>query len=212
MTTVTIGANTGNTGGSEDCAPNSFAANTNNNGTGIELDNAGSAFPGNGLIRFTGLPAGPVTVSAATLYLWLLTDNPGFWDTTLKLHRIRPARDWVENQATWNSYKTSNNWGTAGCLDDTNDRIAAASSTMASWAISGTGAYYAVTGLAADVEGFINGTYTNNGWVMVLSDGGASQNLKTVASTTETDGHRPYLEVVYTAGGAAAVLMGQIAL
>jgi hypothetical protein len=201
MTTVTLGANTGNTGGCEDNAPNSFATTTVNNGTGIEVDNIGSGFPGVGLIRFTGLPAATVTVSSATLYLWLLTDNPNFWDTTMKVRRILPARDWVETQATWNIWKTSNNWTTAGCLSDGNDRVATPSSSMASYAIGGTGAYYAITGLAADVEGFINGTFTNNGWLLSTDDGGSGQSHKTFASTSGTDGQRPYLEVVYTAGG-----------
>jgi hypothetical protein len=31
------------------------------------------------------------------------------------------ANGWVENQATWNIFKTSNNWGTAGCANTSTD-------------------------------------------------------------------------------------------
>lgn len=41
---------------------------------------------------------------------------------TYTLTYIRSGRqDWVEGEATWNIYKTSNNWGTAGCANTSSD-------------------------------------------------------------------------------------------
>lgn len=66
------------------------------------------------------LPSGAI-ISAATLSLYYYqwgTNNPG--GTACNVYKVRRS-DWVEAEATWNSYKTGSNWGVAGCSDTLTD-------------------------------------------------------------------------------------------
>jgi hypothetical protein len=83
------------------------------------------AVPQRPLIEFvpnwgTDPPAG-ATISNATLYLYYydvgLLDPVG---RTINCYRLLRT-DWHETQSTWNIYKTSNNWTTAGAGSDGND-------------------------------------------------------------------------------------------
>jgi len=61
------------------------------------------------------------TISSASLDLYYYN----YWGDdmvgrTLRMHRLRRA-DWEELQATYNIYKTGNNWGTAGAAHTTTD-------------------------------------------------------------------------------------------
>lgn len=72
-----------------------------------------------GIIEFvlTGLPAG-ATISSATLslYYYYYVPPPSWIDPvgkTIMAYKVTRT-DWVEAQATWNIYKTANNWSVAG--------------------------------------------------------------------------------------------------
>jgi hypothetical protein len=153
------------------------------------------------LVKFTGLSSisGPVTVSAATLYLYFYTGEGSGNNTTHEARRL--LRDWVENQATWNIFSTGNSWATAGGLSDGNDRVAAVSgsNTFAGNAAAG---YQAFTGagLATDVEGWINGTFPNYGWHLERQGTGNDARYRYFRSSEYTTAsQRPYLEITYTA-------------
>lgn len=148
------------------------------------------------LIRFPGLSniAGPVTVSAVTLSLYI-ANNPGAQTNTL----FRLLRAWTEAGCTWNKYDGTNDWTTAGGLGSGSD-IAGSSSGAIGFSASGTG-YVDFTGSAgmiADVEGWINGTFANQGWRMAVNS-----DYYTVGSKNGTDTQRPKLTVVHTAASSA---------
>jgi hypothetical protein len=198
MTTATIGDNTGNThAGTDDAQIQEPNATTNyGSGTTMEVTKFSAGSHTHSLVKFTGLSniSGPVTVSAATLYLYN-TSNAG--NTTIEARRL--LRNWVEAQATWNVYSTGNSWTTAGGLSDSNDRSSTVSGSVAiANTISG---YYGITGaqLIADVEAIINGTQSNFGWHIERQGTGNEGNFATFRTSEGTDGQRPYLEVVYTA-------------
>ena len=73
-----------------------------------------------GLIELplTSLPSGAnVSSSTFSLYWYYTIDCAG---DGCRLYRLRRG-DWVEAEATWAIYKTSNNWGTAGAKNTTTD-------------------------------------------------------------------------------------------
>lgn len=160
-------------------------------------------FPGFGtdttLIGFPGLSniSSSATVTSATVYAWWYQ---GFGTIpTISFHEC--LRDFVETQATWNIWKTSNSWTTAGGKSDGNDRN---STVLATWTPSVDDTdYQSVTssGINGQVEDWIDGTDTNNGF---LWDGGAAgDGIGCRDSNYATDGERPYLSVDFETGGAA---------
>jgi len=173
-------------------------------------------------LRFTGIssiPAGS-TITAVSLFLWKTNDNIFAGDggsTVPNTFEIRRSlRAWVETQATWNIYSTGNNWGTAGG-SNTTDRSSTLSGSQATAFDTDVGAYKEIalnaTGIA-DVQGFLDGTLTNNGWRFGLADesgtGDSAGQYQVFTSDNGTNGHRPYLQVTYTAAGAAAPNIGSL--
>lgn len=151
------------------------------------------------IIKFTGLSNIPntATVTSVTFGLWL---NAGTADTTHTIDIRRNLRAWVETEATWDVYSTGNSWSTAGGLSDGNDRTGTASGQITLDAT--TGQYYTVTqtsgGLVDDVQGWISGSVTNNGWHLERNGTGEDSTSKTVRTREGTNGNKPYLSVTYT--------------
>lgn len=202
MPTVTIGDQTGaDFAGAEDCRIDFYQPNTSNNSGELEIVQNGAAYPAKAPIKFSGLSniTGPVTVSSATLYLYLI--QQGTFDTaTITLRRL--LRNWVDSQATWNIFSTGNSWGTAGALGDGTDRVATASAQNTS--VEGVGQYFAFTSaqLATDVQNIINGVNANYGWLLEMS---SDTNFKKFASDSYgTAANRPYLSVTYEAASGAS--------
>ena len=171
------------------------------------------------LLKFTGLSGitGPVTVSAASITLYVATGQGSSVTVTAK----RILQNWVENQATWNNYATSSPWGTPGCALDGTDRVAANSCDFAYAGGFATGDITSGnnTTLIADVEGFINLTLNNYGWVIdsgaVPVSFGLPANTDTGSSPADSTGRRPKLTITYTTGGGGqpprtVVLFGQM--
>lgn len=154
------------------------------------------------LIRFSGLsniPASAV-VSSVTLELWCSFRTAGGTGT---IDIYRATRAWNVAQATWNEYATSSAWATAGGRG-TGD---SAASTSYSGTQSGTGAYksFSSAGLIADVQAWIDGSVTNDGWLLKNNQDPASAGLNDTfgfTSSEGSDGHRPKLTVVYSVGPA----------
>lgn len=164
MTTKTIGNRTGlDFSGTEDDVIISGLPNTN---LPTETGSGGAPF----LIRFTGLSGitPPVTVTDAFITLNCTTGNVGAGTWTFK----RILRSWVEVQATWNEWKTSNSWTTAGCLGDGTDRVSSDSCVVNYPGGFATGDFNSSSnaGLIADVQAIINGTLSNEGWRVELSE------------------------------------------
>lgn len=204
MTTVVISDNAGaDFSGTDDCQIKSGAATTNYGSDGtMEVTKWAVGDHLHSLLKFTGLSniTGPVTVSSATLELYLSSGDPG--THTISMYRL--LRNWVESQATWNIFSTSNNWGTAGGLNAT-DR---SSTLTASASVNNTSEYKSFTSaqLAQDVQDFINGVNPNYGWHFERT-GGGDDNQGRIFHTSESvsDTSRPKLTVVYTLAGAPLV-------
>jgi hypothetical protein len=151
---------------------------------------------GSTLLRATGLSAiapGSVVLDA-TLNVYLEAVNGVGGTNTISMYRL--LRSWTEAGATWNTFDGSTSWGTVGALNTTTDRssVAAASASVAST----TGAWYQWTGaqFIAEVQAFIDGSLTNDGWVLERTDGGAGDETSRIFTSEEgVDGHRPYLTV-----------------
>lgn len=74
-----------------------------------------------GIIEFSlsGLPSGSVVTSATMSLYW--AQNAGITGgEVVDCYRVLRT-DWVESEATWNIFKTGNNWTTAGCNSNGND-------------------------------------------------------------------------------------------
>jgi hypothetical protein len=210
--TVTVGDNTGNThSGTEDNKLRQFNATSNFGGdTTWEVTKFGAGDHTHGAIRFPGLSSisGPVTVTAATLFIRL--SNVG-GTVTYTVDARRFLRNWIEAQSTWNVYSTGNSWTTVGGLGDGNDRSATISGSVS---VDTTLGYFGITGaqLITDVQNMINGSVPNYGWHLERNGVGNDGNYRVFQSSEGTDGQRPYLEITYTVdggGGGAATFFSR---
>lgn len=212
MPTVTIGDNTGGSAntysGTIDTQIKDASSSSNFGGdASFEVHKYDVGNHGMGLIALTGLSniTGPVTVSAASLFLWVNSGSGA--DIVITAKRL--LRNWVESEATWNNYAGGNAWTTAGGLSDGNDRSATISGTTTFTLPSGeTGTYHELVGGAqfiADVEGFINGTFSNFGWHLERTDGADDTTFIQFASSEGPNANRPYLSVTFTSASTIDV-------
>lgn len=207
MPTVVITDNTtgGDFTGTEDAMMREFGINSGTNyGSAVNAEvhalSAGSDV-NDLLIRFPGLSniTGPVTVTAATLELYMDSNFFGV-DGLLDLYRV--LRNWNEAQASGDNWSTGNAWSTPGARGSGTDRASSATQTgVAVSTTSGQWISFSNANLIADVEGFINGTYGNHGWV-IYADAADAPTAQFVTSEG-TDSFRPRLSVTYTANGGA---------
>lgn len=151
------------------------------------------------LVKFPGLSniVGPVTVTAATLELYM-SDNFFGVEGNIDLRRV--LRNWVEAEASGNNYSTGNAWTTLGAKSLGND--VASSATQTGVFVSSTDGQwisFSNANLIADVQGFINGTFSNYGWALFADT--ADPPTATFITSEGTDSFRPRLTVTYTASG-----------
>jgi len=144
------------------------------------------------LIKFdlSKIPSGALIISA-TLQM-TMNANYSSATTDMTLHRV--LRNWVINQATWNSYSTGNTWQTAGgfgALDAeqaavaTREFTAAEANGVKSWTID-----------TDSVKEWIDGDTSNYGWLIktsVESDDG----YRFATDNDAVEANRPKLTIVY---------------
>ena len=143
-----------------------------------------------GIVSFdlSSIPSG-AQVTSATLYLHE-SDTTGL-TRTIGVHRV--TNSWTEGGVTWNSRDGTNNWGTAG-----GDFISTATDEES---ISWSGALkWDDWDVTSDVSGFVNGTYSNHGWVVKDENEGLESShhwdFYSRDYTSDTT-KRPKLEVTY---------------
>lgn len=127
---------------SADTSIRQFHATTNygsNTSVTIETTSDGA------LYKFDLSSIAGATVSSATFTVNQVTRGGSHNITAYRLLRT----DWVESQATYNIYKTSNNWGTAGALNTSTDYTTTNSNTQAN--ANGGNVAFDVTSMIADV-------------------------------------------------------------
>lgn len=137
----------------------------------------------------------PVSVSVATLSLWLYDDL----SSNARSFRVyRQKRDWVESEATWNIWKTSNNWSTAGGFHtDDCEQTDIGSRSMSSSESAGEKQWTLTNAALAEM---INGTFTNKGFLM-KADTESADSYGFRTSDYGTAGERPKLVMTYSLVG-----------
>jgi hypothetical protein len=114
---------------------------------------------------------------------------------TMRMHRC--LRDVVANQATWNIWKTSNNWGTAGASNNSTDYDGAVEiGNMACLATPVLNVAMSMTLAAAEFQKLYDGTYTNNGIVLFM-DTQTDDMTQYASQEHATSAYRPYFTVIY---------------
>jgi len=181
------------------------------NGLGVNFfaGNNGSSYARRALVVFdlSAIPAG-ATIDSVSLQLYATVAAAGA--QTVSLHRITIATNdyWGEgtsvasgnggggatattNDATWQDVKLlGQQWATEG-----GDFVAISS---ASTSVSGAGAAYtwSSAGLVSDVQAWVDGTASNNGWIVIgnESDAGTAKGFASKDATT----NKPQLTITYT--------------
>ena len=116
---------------------------------------------------------------------------------TMRAHRC--LRDVVSNQATWNIWKTANNWGTAGASGSGTDYEATEmghSNTQISASPTLNVQLDAINFDAALLQNLQNGTYTNNGIVLFV-DTQSSDRVSYASKDHATSAYRPIITITY---------------
>jgi len=180
---------------------------TYSNGKGINFfagDN-GSSAPRRALLAFdiSAIPAG-ATIDSVSLQLYATVAAAGA--QTVSLYRL--TSDWGEgtsnagspggggtpaigSDATWqDAFNGGLGWTTEG-----GDFVASASASMSVGA-NNTAYTWSSAGLVADVQGWVDGTASNYGWIVLGNESGAST-AKGFASKDATS-NQPQLMITYT--------------
>lgn len=140
----------------------------------------------------------PSTATVTSVTLGIYSSSTSAGSRTLEIHGI--LRTWVNAQVTWDSYSTGNSWTTGGALGSGTDIASTATTTGVTMPSGGSWLTHTATSgdILDDVQDWIDGTTTNNGWHMQRDDGADDSQYNIFVSTEGTDGSRPYLKVVYT--------------
>lgn len=124
----------------------------------------------NALLKFSGLSGitGPVVVDSAKLRL-LCSYSHQDTGTSNVLSLYSCNKPWVEGQVSWMEFATGSSWDTPGGMSTTDHAATASASTIAP-NTTGNWVEWSSPGVASDVQAWINGTATNNGWLLERSD------------------------------------------
>jgi len=170
-----------------------------NAGTANTIDVGLQTTKRRGLLKFnlaigTNPPPAAAIVTSAVINLTCIA-----YYVTRTLAFYQCLRAWVELESTWNVYSTGNNWTTAGAGSDGNDYV---STELGSASVTGTGAV-AITlnasGIAI-VQGWVNGTIANNGFI--LRHTAETDDKNTYGSSDHaTAESRPQFVIEYLLGG-----------
>ena len=162
--------------------------NTNYNANGWTEVQKTTTTVRNTLIKFdvSAIPSNAIVVSATLTLVARSRSGTPFNVSTYPLKRA-----WVESQATWNVYSTGHAWGTAGGTKDGTD-IGSKESTAA---MPSTG--NAVFSIPIMVQGWVDGSLTNNGVNLITDTVADNKWLYGWDSEHATSANRPSLEVIY---------------
>ncbi len=143
------------------------------------------------LVRFE-LPAHPAgtRITSATLSLYNYTHASSANGGTVSVYPV--SRAWIDSQATWNQASAGNNWAAAGMQSGTDYRT----SPMTSITINTTSGVWRDFDATAIVQGWIDGTFPNNGFVVRSPTRGAKPLFYSSGYTGNPE-LRPRLTIVY---------------
>ena len=151
-----------------------------------------------GLIKFdlTSIPASAVVLSA-TLSLWTEAD---YSINTRTLRAYRVLRNWVESQATWNIFATSNNWGTAGCANTSSDREATDIGSVSVLHNESANIEKQISLTPSKVQEWISGAVNNYGLLLKM-DTESNDAWRWHSASAATPDYRPKLVIEYLESG-----------
>lgn len=135
------------------------------------------------------------TISSGT---FTLTPTADYSSNTRTYTMYRVLRNWVKTQATWNEYSTGNAWGTAGCGNTTSDYNTTSHGSRSFTATETLNVGKDFTMVTAELTKFINGTYTNYGY-LVRAATETNDAYEFADCENATSSYRPKVVVVYTA-------------
>lgn len=143
------------------------------------------------LVRFdlSALPVG-TRITSATLSLYNYAHASSANGGTVSVYPV--SRSWIDSQATWNQASAGNNWAAAGMQSGTDYRT----SPVTSITIDTTSGVWRDFDATAIVQGWIDGTFPNNGFVVRSPTRGAKP-LFYSSGYTGNPGLRPRLTIVY---------------
>lgn len=183
---------------------------TTNSGTSAELrigeSNAATSVRRT-LIKFvlSGIPSSNVSLLNAQLSLWV---NADLSSNARDFKIYRSLRAWLELESTWNVYTTGNNWTSAGADSDGNDTdLSTVWATTNFTATESAGTEKVFTLSLTELLKFIDGTYTNNGW-LIKADTETNDAYTLESSSSATATLRPKLVIQYSAGYEVTVDQG----
>lgn len=162
--------------------------------------NGGAFGPHRCLLKFdfSSIPVGS-TIDLATLKLTIKADQSSQART---FHIYRVKRAWVDSQVTWNIWKTSNNWQTAGAGGANDyDSSSIGNRAFANNESIGTVAEFTLTN--ASIQAWLDGDFTNNGLMgRALTEVDEMYTFENIGDT-----NKPILVVDYTPPPSGSPIM-----
>ena len=185
------------------------APDTNRNGGyQIHMGMSPTSTLNRALIKFdlSSIPVGVIITSAVITLTVASTES----DITGVFRVYRVLRDWIDSQATWNSYKTGNAWSTAGCGNTTSDREATDVGSANVSAGPSVGSTIDISLTPSKIQEMISGGgFTNNGF-LIKNNESLHDRDSYYDSEDATATNKPKLVVTYTtlATGGNAIFFG----
>jgi hypothetical protein len=139
--------------------------------------------------------ASNATISSAILSLWVASSTA---TQTGYVGVYRCKRAWTQANATWNKYDGTNAWQTAGGTGTNDYDSTEWGTTSVAYNIAdGTEVQFTLSN--TEMKKYIDGTYTNNGWLVksVPEDSSSRHSWYTCDEATQTT-KRPKLVIEYT--------------
>ena len=153
----------------------------------------------NAILRYTGLSniTGAPTVTSATEYLY--ATGGGFGTFTMDGNGCK--LDWVVAEVTWNDYKTTTAWGTAGGLGSGDIVTPAPTSNTVS-----SGSQWYSWDFTDYIQDVLDGTLSNEGMNHPCTNTGSGA-FRFFGRENGTDGERAELLVDWTAAAGGVPLL-----
>lgn len=198
-------ANTGQTG-VNDTRMNGLAPTTNYSSGSILTSSCWDSSVddvGNSVIKFDLTAFAGGSAANAVIGFYLNGGNNDFRNVSMYPLLV----SFIDTQATFQIRSTGNAWNTNNARGSGTDRDASAVATASRSATSGAWMTFSGSGLTALINDYLDGTRTNNGLMIELTD--YADDLFTYqdyVSSEGTDGLRPYLSFDYTPGGVTVDL------
>jgi uncharacterized glyoxalase superfamily protein PhnB len=142
---------------------------------------------------FSSVPTGVLFISAVLK----LTPIQDISSNARTMYAHRCLRDVVSSQATWNIWKTSNNWGTAGASNSTTDyEGAVVMGSMPQPASPTLNVALEMTLDASELQKLFDGTYVNNG-IILFVDTQLNDMIIYASRDHATAAYRPVITLTY---------------